>query len=213
MDKKVNPGNTKNKTSKSNVRDTNETLTLPKEIYEKYNNNRIYKFIMFSNTLLKYKQFEKLSKSKQYFIVFGLERGCYNSAIDKAHKRRILPRWDNDIFVEIYNLICFNVSINLDCDSDVASNYLSQLVLENKIDVDKVGYMETKDMAPHKHNELENLLKERSKVEFTVKYTDSYKCYKCGMNQCALENRANCSADEMVNKTVICLNCHNEWNA
>ena len=85
----------------------------------------------FHACMVNYPPFTHLSKKTQDLLVKRLERGCYNANIERANQNHIPTYWDNPVFVEQYETICYNAKVNLDPESsinkslgDIARNYL-----------------------------------------------------------------------------------------
>jgi DNA-directed RNA polymerase subunit M/transcription elongation factor TFIIS len=83
-----------------------------------------------------------LPANKRAAIVRKLERGCYNTNIEKSHKNHTPNYWDNSRFVEQYETICYNVKVNIDPESSVnarfketskAKNYLIKRVYASHV--------------------------------------------------------------------------------
>ena len=96
----------------------------------------------FRECILNYPQILALSKNKQNAIVRKLERGCYNTNIEKSHKNHIPNYWDNSTFVEQYETICYNLKVNLDPESSInlrfkdtskTKNYLIKRIYGNYV--------------------------------------------------------------------------------
>lgn len=66
-----------------------------------------------------YSPFVSLPKKYQSSLIRRIERGCHNANIKKSHKNHTPNYWDNQIFVEQYETICYNVKVNLDPKSSV----------------------------------------------------------------------------------------------
>merc|ERR1711916_73858 len=102
-----------------------------------------------------------------------LERGCYNANVQRAHEQHIPNYWDNSLFVEQYQIICYNVKVNVDPNSSVnrANEGMSDYL---------VGMMNSWEMNPHISKSLLDEIELRGNQEVKKKSTKIYKCSSCG---------------------------------
>jgi DNA-directed RNA polymerase subunit M/transcription elongation factor TFIIS len=73
----------------------------------------------FNECMMNYTPFTQLDKKTRDFIILKLERGCYNANIERANQNHIPTYWDNPVFVEQYETICYNAKVNLDPESNI----------------------------------------------------------------------------------------------
>ena len=66
-----------------------------------------------------YEPFREFHLKYRVKIVNGIERSCYNAAIEKANSRNIPKFWDDQRFVELYSNIGMMIKMNLDCGSSI----------------------------------------------------------------------------------------------
>ena len=84
--------------------------------------------------LLNYDPFCDLPSSYVKTAARRLERGCYNSNVQKANEKHIPNYWDNPLFNEQYQSICYNTKVNVDPNSSVnqssgeMATYLVELI-------------------------------------------------------------------------------------
>lgn len=78
------------------------------------NSVRQYQIESFYECMNNYLPFTHLSKKNQNLLVKRLERGCYNANIDRANQNHVPNYWENSVFAEQYETICYNTKVNLD---------------------------------------------------------------------------------------------------
>jgi transcription elongation factor S-II len=142
---------------------------------------------------------EKMSKN--------LEIGIFNFTIKEATQKKVIKKWNNPIFVEIYKNKTQSVLLNLTAE-------IIQSIKSNAIEAQKVAFMTHQELLPEKWDEL---IKAKSKRDLQIfetnieASTDTYTCRKCKNNKCAYYQMQTRSADEPMTTYVSCLNCGNRW--
>ena len=172
-------------------------------------------------TDIRQKMVEKFSKLlqdsnfKDYKnISYYIERGIYNNVIDYCTKQKIIKRWDNKIFKNIY--IQKNISIynNLNPES-----YLQNVRLINRLNAKEFKPEELADMNnlylfPENWKEVYDKKEKRDKVLYEVNKdmaTDLFTCSRCKKSECTYYQIQTRSADEPMTCFVTCLNCGKRW--
>jgi len=138
----------------------------------------------------------------------NLERGVYNWALKEATNRKVVKKWDNPFFVQIYLDRLKSVYINLK-NTELVENIKSGNVKSNM-----VGFMTHQEMKPEKWEDLIQAKIKRDKNKYEVKLeaaTDTFKCRKCHSNKCTYYQMQTRSADEPMTTFVTCIECGNRW--
>ena len=146
--------------------------------------------------------------------IINLEKGIYNRAIQDAKKQKIVRKWDNVNFVQIYLNIYRTLLANLDPKSHVNNNYLLNKLENDKLSAYHLVFMNEREMYPEKWKELiDKKIKRDNNMyeENLAAATDEFKCYKCSKRQCTYYQLQTRSADEPMTTFVTCLNCGNNW--
>ena len=140
----------------------------------------------------------------------NLERGIYNYSLKEANNRKVVKKWDNPYFVQLYTDHLRSIYLNL---------------LNNKlmlIDQLKNGTIKSTNLAFMTHQELDHkkwepliqtkIKRDKTKYETTIEAaTDTFKCRKCHTNKCTYYQLQTRSADEPMTTFVSCLECGNRW--
>lgn len=185
-------------------------VPLPAKYYKdkKYTPIRRCKLILFGEILMKYALYRTFRRVKQIAIIHDMERSCYKQTIDKSEKRNIISSWQNPIFEELYNDICYKIASNLD-STFISSYYLADLVLNDKIDLKTIAGLSTKELCPDKYREISDKIERAKNIEIKKNTTSLYMCWKCKKFECTVENRYAAAGDESIPLTVTCVPCGN----
>jgi DNA-directed RNA polymerase subunit M/transcription elongation factor TFIIS len=177
-----------------------------------YNATRRAKLIVFNSCLTPYKEYQILPYKDKMKQIKNIERACYNYVIDKAYEENIMTSWDVDLFKELYHIICYKISSNLEQGGIVGNPNLAKSILSGTISLEHLPRLSSQEMFPQKYKEIIERVEASKSVVQTVKTSAMYKCSKCRENKCIIAPRYNRSLDEGVNLTITCLNCQHEWN-
>jgi DNA-directed RNA polymerase subunit M/transcription elongation factor TFIIS len=135
----------------------------------------------------------------------SIEIGIYNFTIAESTARKIIKKWNNPFFVEIYISKFKTLLINLQ------SEYVQQLACKNPYNV---AFMTHQEFNPEKWKPL---LEKKQKIEqFMLSNkltanTDMFTCFKCKSKNCSYYQLQIRSADEPMTTFVTCIDCENHW--
>ena len=138
----------------------------------------------------------------------NLEKGIFNYALKEASSRKVVKKWDNQYFVQIYLDRLRSIYINLK-----NPEILEQIKTES-IQAHTVAFMTHQEMRPDKWKELidAKIIKDKNKFEINVEAsTDTFTCRKCKSNKCTYYLQQTRSADEATTIFVQCLTCGQKW--
>jgi DNA-directed RNA polymerase subunit M/transcription elongation factor TFIIS len=141
-------------------------------------------------------------------IAGNIEKGIFNYSIERATKKNIIKKWENDIFVQLYIDRLRSVYINL------TKTNLIQKVIEKEIKPEDIAFMTHQEYEPEKWNELiqQKIKKDASKFNDNIEAsTDVYVCRRCKSRKCTYEAVQIRSSDEPMTIFVNCLNCGKNW--
>tara|TARA_Y100000389_G_scaffold98566_1_gene95232 strand:+ start:2573 stop:3082 length:510 start_codon:yes stop_codon:yes gene_type:complete len=141
-------------------------------------------------------------------ISINVEKSVFNSSLDHAKTQKVIKKWDNKYFVDIYVLILKKVFINLK-NEDTLNRLRSK-----KIRSSDFGGMTHIEMCPEIWEDLIEKKKKRDENKFNgniTATTDNFTCYKCKSQKCSYYQLQTRSADEPMTTYVDCLNCGNRW--
>lgn len=138
----------------------------------------------------------------------NLEKGIYNYALKEAANRKVVKKWDNPYYTQIYLDRLRSIYINL-ADSTLLSH-----VKDGTVPVKALAFMTHQEMQPEKWDALiqAKIKKDKSKYDTQQEaMTDTFKCRKCYSNKCSYYQMQTRSADEPMTTFVTCLECANRW--
>ena len=145
---------------------------------------------------------------KQEKKSINLEKGVYNYALKEATQRKVVKKWDNPFFVQIYTSRLRAIYVNL------ANHELLGQINSGEVKSYEVAFMTHQEMNPKKWDTLiqAKIKKDKTKYEVNMEAaTDTFKCRKCHQNKCTYYQLQTRSADEPMTTFVSCLECGNRW--
>jgi transcription elongation factor S-II len=137
-----------------------------------------------------------------------LEKGIYNYSLKEATNRKVVKKWDNPFFIQIYIDRVRTLFINLK-----NPELLEQLV-SNQSKPHIFAFMTHQEMNPAKWEPLiiAKTKRDKTKYETTMEAaTDTFTCRKCRSKKCTYYQMQTRSADEPMTTFVTCIDCGNRW--
>jgi len=137
----------------------------------------------------------------------NLEKGIFNYTLKEADQRRVVKKWDNKYFVQIYIDRVRSIIRNL------TENVINQ-IKDGTVKAHMVAFMTHQELCPDKWSELIEIKTKRDKNKFEtniVAATDTFTCRKCKSNQCTYYQMQTRSADEPMTTFVTCCECSTRW--
>ena len=145
---------------------------------------------------------------KQEKKSINVEKGVYNYALKEATQRKVVKKWDNPFFVQIYTSRLRAIYLNL------LNPELLEQIQNGEIKSHEVAFMTHQEMNPKKWDALiqAKIKKDKNKYEVNLEAaTDTFKCRKCHQNKCTYYQLQTRSADEPMTTFVSCLESGNRW--
>jgi len=140
----------------------------------------------------------------------NLEKGVFNYSLKEATSRKLIKKWENPQFVQVYLDRLRTIYINLKND-DILTMLKSKELLAQSF-----ATMTHQEMNPdHWHDLLEQKMK-RDANKFTTNIqasTDMFTCKKCKSKRCTYYELQTRSADEPATIFVTCLDCGKNWKS
>jgi transcription elongation factor S-II len=134
----------------------------------------------------------------------NLEKGIFNYAIKEATNRKIIKKWENPYFVQIYIDRIRSIYLNL------KNPELLNMVKNNEITPQVLAFMTHQEMN-HEHwrGRIERKIKrDASKFNTNVQAsTDMFTCRKCKSKRSTFYELQTRSADEPATIFITCLDC------
>ena len=137
----------------------------------------------------------------------NLEIGIFNASIQEATTLKVIKKWSNPYFVEIYLLRLRSIINNL-------NSYIISEIMSDNIKPHILAFMTHQELNPDKWKEHIAKKIKRDKIKYETKIaaaTDTFTCRKCKSNECTYYQMQTRSADEPMTTFVTCINCGNRW--
>jgi transcription elongation factor S-II len=138
----------------------------------------------------------------------NLEIGVYNYTLKEANNRKVVKKWDNEHFVQIYIDRLRTIYMNL------KSPEVLEQIQNDTITAQAFASMTHYEMRPDKWEvHIQNKIK-RDKTKYDTQIeaaTDTFTCRKCKSNKCTYYQMQTRSADEPMTTFVTCIDCGARW--
>ena len=138
----------------------------------------------------------------------NLEKGIYNFTIKESDSKKIVKKWENPHFAQIYIDRFRSIYMNLKNED------LLQQIKSNEITVQSVAFMSHQEFKPaHWSKMIEQKIK-LDAAKYTVNIeasTDMFTCKKCKSKRCTYYELQMRSADEPATIFITCLDCGKHW--
>ena len=144
----------------------------------------------------------------------NLEIAIFNYCIQASKKKKIVRKWDNKYFVQLYIDRFRSIYQNINPKSSLSNKTLYRKFTKGKINARKLAFMTHQEMNPKIWKELitAKIKRDKNITEIdTSAATNEFKCYKCKKRQCTYYQLQTRSADEPMTTFVTCLICGNRW--
>jgi DNA-directed RNA polymerase subunit M/transcription elongation factor TFIIS len=134
----------------------------------------------------------------------NLEKACYNYAIQEASKRKIIKKWENHLFTQIYIDHLKTIHFNLQ------NPEILQKIRGGELSPQTFAFMTHQEMNADLWKTLieRKIRNDANKFNNTIQSsTNLFKCKKCGERNCSYYELQTRSADESTTIFVSCLSC------
>jgi transcription elongation factor S-II len=140
----------------------------------------------------------------------NLEIAIYNYSIKEANSRKIIKKWDNPYFVQLYVDRLRSIYMNL------KNAELLEQLKSGEITPQTVAFMTHQEMNNGRWSKLIEQKIKRDANKFTTNVqasTDMFTCKKCRSKKCTYYELQTRSADEPATIFVTCLDCGKHWKS
>ena len=138
----------------------------------------------------------------------NLEKGVFNYAIRESGNRKIIKKWENPYFVQIYIDRLRSIYINLKNED------LLQQIKNGELTPQNLAFMSHQEMNPKTWKSLidDKIKRDANKYSNNLQAsTDMFTCKKCKSKKCTYYELQTRSADEPATIFVTCLDCGKNW--
>lgn len=137
----------------------------------------------------------------------NLEKGIFNYSLKEADNRKIIKKWDNEFFVQIYLSHLKSILSNLN------EKWIKD-INDGLIESHKIAFMTHQELNHERWAALIEQKSKRDKNKFETNLaaaTDTFTCRKCKNNKCTYYQMQTRSADEPMTTYCQCCICGNRW--
>ena len=134
----------------------------------------------------------------------NIEKGVFNYAIKEANARKIVKKWENPYFKQLYIDRLRVIYINL------KNQELIQQLESGELTPNILAYMSHQEMNPKHWKEMIDRKTKRDESKFSTRVeasTDMFTCKKCKSKRCTYYELQTRSADEPATIFITCLDC------
>jgi transcription elongation factor S-II len=138
----------------------------------------------------------------------NLEKGIYNASLKEANNHKVVKKWDNPHFVQIYLDRLRSIYLNL--NNKEILEQLNNGILKAQL----IPFMTHQELRPDKWEKLIQEKIERDKHKYDTQIeaaTDTFTCRKCHSKKCTYYQMQTRSADEPMTTFVTCIDCGTRW--
>ena len=136
----------------------------------------------------------------------NIEKSVFNYAIRESTLQKIVKKWENPFFVQVYLNRLRSVYANREI--------LCKMLISGEIQAKDIGFMTHQEIQPEKWIKLiENkIIRNASKYNHNIEAsTDMFTCKKCKSKKCTYYELQTRSADEPATIFITCLDCGKHW--
>lgn len=133
----------------------------------------------------------------------NLEKGIFNYALKEATNRKVVKKWENTYFSQIYMDRLRSIYLNL-------GKELIDMMNSEKIKAHEIAFMTHQEMRPEIWKDLLDAKHKKDSAKFESNMeasTDTFTCRKCKSKRCTYYSLQTRSADEPMTIFVTCLDC------
>jgi transcription elongation factor S-II len=137
----------------------------------------------------------------------NLEKGIFNYTLNESKTRKIVKKWDNPYFVQLYVDHLRSILANL-------GEEMIKSIQTGQIKPHIVAFMNHQELCPKKWESLIVAKSKRDMNKFETNIeaaTDTFICRKCKSNKCTYYLQQVRSADEPMTCYIQCTQCGKRW--
>ncbi len=149
------------------------------------------------------------SAEQLLICAINTEKGVFNYSLKEASNHKIIKKWENRYFVQIYYDRLKTVYLNLKTTPSMVKS-----IVAGEITPSVLAFMTHQEMHPSQWNHLIELKIKRDESKYVNRVeasTDVYQCRKCKSRKCTHYSAQIRSADEPMTVFISCLDCGQNW--
>ena len=140
----------------------------------------------------------------------NLEKGVFNYSLKEATSKKLIKKWENPAFVQVYLDRLRTIYINLKNEEILAMLKSKELLPQT------FASMTHQEMNPNHWKVLieQKIKRDATKLVTNIKAsTDMFTCKMCNSKRCTYYELQTRSADELATIFVTCLDCGKNWKS
>lgn len=140
-------------------------------------------------------------------LATNLEKAIFNYAIKEANHRKIIKKWENPNFKQLYVDRLRSIYLNL-------NDSIIEQLKTNELKPQTYAFMTHQEMNPERWKSLieDKIKRDASKFKTNIEAsTDMFICKKCKSKKCTYYELQTRSADEPATIFITCLDCGKHW--
>ncbi len=192
----------------STMNNTIVKLPLPILFFKSnFNDERRNTISLLSQILLKSEYFYNMSYENQIDIIKKIEQKIYAQTMEKGISQNIRISWQSENFTNLYNVLSYKITSNLDSDSIIGSSYLLDKLMDGQIEPEKIAEMDSLELCPDKHIDIIEKINNRKETEIEYRFSKFVACKICKKYTCVERFVQKRSLDEAKTAVYDCVNC------
>ena len=139
----------------------------------------------------------------------NLEKGVYNYSLKEATTLKVVKKWDNPHFIQLYTDRLRSIYLNI-----TTNQTLLDEIKNGSIKANDAAFLSHQEMKPSKWDSIIQAKMKRDKSKYETQLeasTDTFTCRKCKSKKCTYYEMQTRSADESMTIFVSCIDCGNRW--
>jgi transcription elongation factor S-II len=143
-------------------------------------------------------------------IASNLEKAIFNYAIKEATQKKIIKKWENPYFKQLYVDRLRTIVNNLKHEEII------QQLQSSELKPQVFAFMTHQEMNPSRWSSLIQQKMKRDASRFNTNIeasTDMFTCKKCRSKKCTYYELQTRSADEPATIFITCLDCGKHWKS
>ena len=141
-------------------------------------------------------------------VALNVEKGIFNYTIRECNFRKLVKKWENPTFVQIYIDRLRMVYANIKSPTVIAGLTSGEILPQG------IAFMTHQEIQPDKWNPLieKKTKRDASKCDKNIgASTAMFTCSRCQSKNCTYYEMQTRSADEPATIFITCLNCDKHW--
>jgi DNA-directed RNA polymerase subunit M/transcription elongation factor TFIIS len=144
-----------------------------------------------------------------HYIPINMEKGIFNSTVEKCRNIGVQLKWGNAAFVKEYVKCGQKVLANVTYTPN--SGKIKEHIISGVLKAENVGFMTHKELYPELWAQLDLINKAKYLTKDVQEHDGLFKCGKCKSKKTTYTQVQTRSADEPMTTFVLCSNCENRW--